>query len=77
MGNEGIPVVSLDFLSVFSLQINSVRMAINLAIGNESTVTDWGQDAVLRIQTDARAKLLQLVLRKITMTAHGIKTSHC
>jgi len=40
-------------------QINGVRIAINIAVGSENSVADWGPDAVIKIQTAARDKLLR------------------
>ncbi|ESP02791.1 hypothetical protein LOTGIDRAFT_110746, partial [Lottia gigantea] len=40
-------------------KINGIRMAINLAIGNQSTVAGWGPDAVFRLQKKARENMIQ------------------
>ncbi|CAG2193790.1 TDRD9 [Mytilus edulis] len=45
-------------------QINGVRSAINLAIGNEEKVSAWGPDAIYKIQEAARKKLLEVVYKK-------------
>ena len=47
------------YVDVLVLQINCVRAAINLAIGSEDTVADWGQDAILKIQAIAKRKILR------------------
>ncbi|CAC5402912.1 TDRD9 [Mytilus coruscus] len=45
-------------------QINGVRSAINLAIGNEEKVSAWGPDAIYKIQEAARKKLLEVVYKR-------------
>lgn len=49
----------LFFFAFSWVQINGVRMAINIAIGSEDTVASWAPDAVYRIQESARRKLLE------------------
>ncbi|KAI0215243.1 ATP-dependent RNA helicase TDRD9 [Lamellibrachia satsuma] len=44
--------------------INGVRIAINIAVGSENSVADWGPDAVIKIQTAARDKLLRLIKKR-------------
>ena len=41
--------------------INGVRIAINLAIGNEEPAAGWGTDGVVKIQKSAREKLFTYV----------------
>lgn len=41
------------------LQINGVRMAINIVLGSEQAVSNWGEDAINRLQDSARKKLMR------------------
>lgn len=41
------------------LQINGVRMAINIVLGSEQAVSNWGEDAIYRLQDSARKKLMR------------------
>ena len=52
---------TVDFVrhTLFCHQINGVRIAINIAVGSENSVADWGPDAVIKIQRAAREKLLR------------------
>ena len=51
------PLCWLSDCRVF--QINSIRMAINYALNTEDTVADWGSDMLLRIQSQASARILE------------------
>ena len=44
---------------LYSIQIDSVRLAVNIAIGTENMMADWGPVAVEKIQNDAKGKLLR------------------
>lgn len=54
--------VKIDLEDIY--KINGVRMAINIAIGSQSSVTSWGPDAVYRIQGSARQKLMDLIQKR-------------
>lgn len=42
-------------------KINGVRMAINIVLGSEQAVSNWGEDAIYRLQDSARKKLMSLI----------------
>ncbi|XP_077997158.1 ATP-dependent RNA helicase TDRD9-like [Glandiceps talaboti] len=44
--------------------INGVRMAVNLAVGSEDAIADWGPAAIFKIQKSAREKLLRLIMKR-------------
>ena len=44
-----------------------MRIAINLAIGSEETVADWGPDAVATIQHNVREKFIKSACRFISL----------
>ncbi|XP_077865739.1 ATP-dependent RNA helicase TDRD9-like [Saccoglossus kowalevskii] len=44
--------------------INGVRMAINIAVGSEDAIAEWGPAAIFRIQKSAREKLLRLIMKR-------------
>ncbi|KAL4238351.1 ATP-dependent RNA helicase tdrd9 [Mactra antiquata] len=44
--------------------INHVRIAINFAIGNQTSVANWGPDAVCKIQEQARMKIMDLIQKR-------------
>nr|XP_022333202.1 putative ATP-dependent RNA helicase TDRD9 [Crassostrea virginica] len=43
------------------LKINGVRMAINIVLGSEQAVSNWGEDAIYKLQDSARQKLMRLI----------------
>ena len=47
------------FFSHPFLKINAIRLAINLAIGSQNAIADWGSSAVDKIQKEARDVLLE------------------
>lgn len=54
--------VKIDLEDIY--KINGVRMAINIAIGSQASVTSWGPDAVYKIQESARQKLMDLIQKR-------------
>ncbi|XP_056021255.1 ATP-dependent RNA helicase TDRD9-like isoform X2 [Ostrea edulis] len=42
-------------------KINGVRMAINIVLGSEQAVSNWGEDAIYKLQDSARKKLMSLI----------------
>ncbi|KAL5008137.1 hypothetical protein ScPMuIL_013718 [Solemya velum] len=46
------------------LRINSVRMAINLAVGSQDVISSWGETAIFKIQASARERILQLIMQR-------------
>lgn len=46
------------------VQINALRMKINMCVGTEEEVATWSQTAIHSIQKSARKKLLEIVTRR-------------
>ncbi|XP_062595523.1 ATP-dependent RNA helicase TDRD9-like [Saccostrea cucullata] len=42
-------------------KINGVRMAINIVLGSEQAVSNWGEDAIYKLQDSARRKLMSVI----------------
>ncbi|XP_035669550.1 ATP-dependent RNA helicase TDRD9-like [Branchiostoma floridae] len=46
------------------IAVNKVRIAINLALGSENNIAEWGPSGIKRIQDAAKNKILTLIQRK-------------